>query len=284
MPYLNLKISKKLPTSTQEFLAAELTRLMAEILHKEPTLTAITIEELEQSHWFINGELQTIGAHLSINITQNTNTALQKAEMLTAAAQLLNETLGQLPSATYVIIHELPADTWGYDGLSQAARKQIRLAPPPAITLECATLPLDEIDSIAPLWQQLNQLHFEKSLHFAAYYEKHSFDVRKQVFIEKAQQGQLLITVAKHQDKLVGYCVSSVVNNVGEVESLFVSPEHRGADIGETLLKRALSWMDSLKVSSKKIAVYAGNEAVLNFYEKFGFHAKYLILEQVHGN
>lgn len=66
MPYLNLKISKKLPIATQEFLAAELTRLMAEILHKEPTLTAITIEELEQSHWFINGKLQTIGVHLAI--------------------------------------------------------------------------------------------------------------------------------------------------------------------------------------------------------------------------
>lgn len=284
MPYLNLKISKKLPIATQEFLAAELTRLMAEILHKEPTLTAITIEELEQSHWFINGKLQTIGAHLAINITQNTNTALQKSEMLAAAAQLLNETLGQLPSATYVIIHELPADTWGYDGLSQAARKQARLAPPPSIAPEYVRLSLDEIDCIAPLWQQLNQLHFEKSTSFAAYYKKLSFNVRKQVFIEKAQQGQLLITLAKQQDKLLGYCVSSVVNTVGEVESLFVSPEYRGADIGEKLLTQALSWMDSLQVSAKKIAVYAGNEAVLSFYKKFGFHTKYLILEQVHGN
>ncbi|QGX03846.1 isochorismatase family protein [Beggiatoa leptomitoformis] len=123
MPYLTLKLSKKLPVAVKAQLASELTRLMAEILCKEARLTAITIEELENSSWFIGGEIQDIGAYLAINITQNTNTATQKAQMLQAASALLQTHLGQLPLATYIVINEISADSWGYDGATQASRK-----------------------------------------------------------------------------------------------------------------------------------------------------------------
>ncbi len=41
---------------------------------------------------------------------------------------MLKELLGPLPAASYVAIHEIPADAWGYDGLTQAARKPAREA------------------------------------------------------------------------------------------------------------------------------------------------------------
>lgn len=282
MPYLNLKVSQKLSAQTQEILAAELTRLMVDILHKEPTLTAITIEALENCHWFINAQLQPLGAYLSIHITQHTNTAAEKAQMLEATAALLNQRLGQLPTASYIVIHELPADNWGYAGRTQAARTASTFAE--TVAIEYADLNLDDIDKIMPLWQQLNQLHVEKSPHFSDCYVQLSFTQRKHVFIEKAKLGSLLITVAKQHEQPIGYCVSSVVGEVGEIESLFIDSNYRGHDVGAHFLTQAAAWMDTFRVNSKRIVVYAGNEAVLSFYEKFGFHTKYLILEQVNGN
>ena len=43
----------------------------------------------------------------------------------------------------------------------------------------------------------------------------------------------------------VGYCVSSVdEERTGEIESIFVASDYRGLGIGDSLMKKALTWMD----------------------------------------
>jgi 4-oxalocrotonate tautomerase len=43
---------------------------------------------------------------------------------------MLEEVAGPVAEVSYLVIHELPADAWGYGGLSQAARQASAAATP----------------------------------------------------------------------------------------------------------------------------------------------------------
>ena len=43
--------------------------------------------------------------------------------MIAALHRLLGDTLGTVPEASYIAIHEIASSDWGYAGLTQAARR-----------------------------------------------------------------------------------------------------------------------------------------------------------------
>jgi 4-oxalocrotonate tautomerase len=92
------------------------------LLGKRAEVTAVTVVELPQASWAVGGQGVERGAHAEIVITVGTNTAAEKAAMVAAADANLREALGLLPEATYVVIQEMDADSWGYHGLTQQAR------------------------------------------------------------------------------------------------------------------------------------------------------------------
>jgi 4-oxalocrotonate tautomerase len=140
MPTLHLKVSPLQNPSRYRTLAAALTRLTAQHLGKRAEVTAVMIDDLPAARWYIGGaDVQRPTAFLEISITQGTNTAQQKAAFIAAAFAELQEQLGAgapLAEASYVIVRELPAGDWGYEGQTQAARQATRmttaLAPRPA--------------------------------------------------------------------------------------------------------------------------------------------------------
>ena len=67
------------------------------------------------------------GASMQALITAGTNSAAEKADFIFAANKLLTATGGPGAAPTYVALHEIPAESWGYDGETQAARKAGRL-------------------------------------------------------------------------------------------------------------------------------------------------------------
>ena len=96
---------------------------MAEILRKKGALTAVLVEQVAIGSWAVAGDRVAVAAHLEAKITAGTNTVAEKARFVAAAHALLREVLGpDLPDATYVVVHEVPADAWGYAGLTQADR------------------------------------------------------------------------------------------------------------------------------------------------------------------
>lgn len=135
MPFVSLKISAPdLSPPQRDSLHAGLTSLMAETLGKDPALTSVLIEAIPPgATWTIGAMPQTRCAHLDAHVTAGTNSAEEKAAFIAAAMDLLRTCLGPLPTATYVVVSELPADAWGYDGRTQAARKSD--GAPNAITL-----------------------------------------------------------------------------------------------------------------------------------------------------
>lgn len=65
---------------------------------------------------------------VNIQITREGATAVQKAELIAGATELLQRVLGKNPATTFVIIDEVDTDNWGIGGrpvtvLRQEARK-----------------------------------------------------------------------------------------------------------------------------------------------------------------
>lgn len=126
MPYINIRTAgEPVSDDTAQRLMDEMGQAVDDLLGKKREVTAVSLEELPDARWQIAGT--PVGkrtAYVEILITLGTNTTEEKAAMIAAATQLLKETWGDLETASYVVIKELPADSWGYDGRTQAARAQ----------------------------------------------------------------------------------------------------------------------------------------------------------------
>jgi 4-oxalocrotonate tautomerase len=125
MPYAELKINP-MPTPEQAAsLARGITDALVEETGKRREVTAVHIAGGEAQLWTIASvAADKSTAYLEIKITQGTNSQDQKASLIARLHRLLVETLGELEEASYIVIHELPAQNWGYAGLTQATRAQ----------------------------------------------------------------------------------------------------------------------------------------------------------------
>lgn len=126
MPILNLTLSGGADAARSAAAAAALTRLTADILHKEPALTAVAIRHVDPAHWIVGGRaLAEQGRHsffLDILITDETNTAAEKAAYIGAVFEAMAGLLGPLHDTSYVHVHDARAAAWGYGGLTQQYR------------------------------------------------------------------------------------------------------------------------------------------------------------------
>lgn len=126
MPCLTIKLAGQPSLATCEAVACTLTDLTAELLGKQRELTAALVETLPRSQWFINAcSLETRATTsfcLDIAITSGTNTKQQKAAYIRSVFLAMTELLGELDQASYIIIREMSADAWGYQGMTQEYR------------------------------------------------------------------------------------------------------------------------------------------------------------------
>ncbi len=125
MPFARLSTSQRLPLETAHRLSRDVTDLIATELSKNRELTSVLIEDSSAAIWTIAGESQPSSAHLEVNVTAGTNSLDEKQRFISKAMNLINNYIDGLHSATYVIIREIPASDWGYDGLTQAARREM---------------------------------------------------------------------------------------------------------------------------------------------------------------
>ncbi len=130
MPILNLKVAPLQNPERYAVLAQSLTTLTEVVLKKRRAVTAVVIQDLPAARWHVGAQpVNEPTAFLEITITQGTNTPEQKAEFVTQAYALLSELLHAgrpLNLASYVIVREVPAGDWGFDGVTQAARILVR--------------------------------------------------------------------------------------------------------------------------------------------------------------
>ena len=126
MPYLNLKISQpysaELSQAATELLLAHTER----ILRKQRSVTAISIDFVSPDAWSIGGQtLRALGqnsVYFDIKVTDGTNTKDEKAQYIAECFAAFEALLGPLHPTSYIFVHDVKAEAYGYGGRTQEWR------------------------------------------------------------------------------------------------------------------------------------------------------------------
>ncbi len=126
MPYINIRLGATLNASQHKQIYTKTTSLMNTIMGKRREVTVVHIQESEPHFWSTNASTleanDPIGAYVDIKVTEGTNTPEEKAEMISETVKMLKDNVGVVQEACYVVIDDIPANSWGYNGKTQAMR------------------------------------------------------------------------------------------------------------------------------------------------------------------
>lgn len=126
MPMITVRYSSPQSRDLTPAVAQAANALSAEFLHKDPTVTAVVVEEIEPAKWFIsNRSLVQHGLSsvwIDVRVVEGTNTREEKAAFLAAAFARMGELLGPLHPESYVHVNEVRGDSYGYGGITQNER------------------------------------------------------------------------------------------------------------------------------------------------------------------
>ena len=131
MPYINIRLGGNLDNEQRKQLYERTTMLMSTVMGKRREVTVVHIQESEALQWSTNAIPLTaeepFGAYVDIKITDAANTPEEKAEMISLTVKMLHDVVGTIQEACYVVIDDIPANSWGYNGVTQAARAASKL-------------------------------------------------------------------------------------------------------------------------------------------------------------
>jgi len=122
MPIINLKVSGNENAALAKELALAISDLTKVFLKKKPEVTVVTISFTPNQLWFVNSqsleELRMNSFHLDIKISQSTNLKDDKAAYIDAIHNSIGAVIENIHPVSYTVINEIPADAYGYDGLT----------------------------------------------------------------------------------------------------------------------------------------------------------------------
>jgi 4-oxalocrotonate tautomerase len=130
MPYINIRVGTTLDSIQREKLYQNTTFFMNTIMGKRREVTVVHIQEDAPHQWSTNAialkEKDPISAFVDIKVTKGTNTPEEKSKMLSETVKMLQEVIGTMQEACYVVVDDIPANSWGYNGKTQAERATIK--------------------------------------------------------------------------------------------------------------------------------------------------------------
>lgn len=136
----------------------------------------------------------------------------------------------------------------------------------------------DDIKVIKNLWEKNRQYHENTSEYFKESYRLINFDDRIKAF-EAFNKEQMKITVVKNNDKYIGYCISTIIDGKGELQSLHVDEVNRGSGIGKKLVSDHIKWMKEKNCREIGVNVSQENESTIGFYKRLGFYPNTLYMQ-----
>lgn len=126
MPMINVKLSSRTTPDLVHRVSQTVLELTTRILHKKPEVTSIALDFVPPEHWVVGGrtlvEHEKSSFYLDIKITSGTNTKDEKAAYVAAVFSALAGLLGALHEESYVHVHDVAAEAYGYGGLTQEYR------------------------------------------------------------------------------------------------------------------------------------------------------------------
>jgi ribosomal protein S18 acetylase RimI-like enzyme len=145
--------------------------------------------------------------------------------------------------------------------------------------IEIFDISYEHIEVIKNLWEKNRKYHEDNSEYFKESYRLVNFEDRMKAF-SRFNKDTMKITVAKENDEYIGYCISTISNGKGEVDSLHVDKANRGNGIGKNLVTIHLEWMKEKNCKVIGVTVSQENEATIGFYKNLGFYPNTLYMEQ----
>ena len=121
MPYINIKLNAPKDEKLKQEIVEMVLQNSQNILKRKKEVTSILVEFVHFEDWFIYDKNCTT-FYLDIKITKGTNTKEQKANYIKKCYKDFQELLGEISPASYIIIDEIDADSWGFEGLTQEFR------------------------------------------------------------------------------------------------------------------------------------------------------------------
>jgi 4-oxalocrotonate tautomerase len=127
MPMITVRYVTPIPQpELRAAIAALAARLGAEVLGKDPGVTAVLVEPADPAGWFIAGrrpaEAGLAAFWMDVKVTAGTNTKDETARFVQAAFAGLAALLGPLHEESYVLVHAVDGHAYGYGGRTQEAR------------------------------------------------------------------------------------------------------------------------------------------------------------------
>jgi len=143
---------------------------------------------------------------------------------------------------------------------------------------------MDDLDSIKPLWEKLNQIHHAISPFFKERFHNMDWDKRKSKLLNKASEILFEYAIDKEEKKIIGYCISTIHKDdtkIGEIDSIYIDDAYRKSGIGKKFIENALQWLKSKNTETQILYVSVGNEKVLDFYKQFNFYPLHIELQRI---
>ena len=127
MPMITVRyVTPKATPELRPRIAALAARLSAEHLGKDPAVTAVLVEPADPEGWFIAGKRPTEAGlaafWLDIKITAGTNVKSDTTRFVQAVFEGMRELLGPVHEESYVLVHAVDGDAYGYGGRTQNGR------------------------------------------------------------------------------------------------------------------------------------------------------------------
>jgi 4-oxalocrotonate tautomerase len=124
MPFIRITVlSPALSEQQMNLLQSGTTALMADGMRKPLDGIAVLVDHVERGAWRIGGKAVAVAAEVDAIIGENSNSAEEKANFMAEMMALLQKALGpDLSEQTYIVLHEMPRDSYGRGGLSRAER------------------------------------------------------------------------------------------------------------------------------------------------------------------
>lgn len=126
MPILTVKLSAAPSADLAAAVARDLVEVTSRVLRKDAALTAVAIDFTPPEHWIVGGHsLAAQGKAsfwLDIKVVDGSNLKDEKARYLAEVFALMGRHLGDLHPESYVLVHEVQADAYGFGGLTQERR------------------------------------------------------------------------------------------------------------------------------------------------------------------
>ncbi|HYQ46317.1 MAG TPA: 4-oxalocrotonate tautomerase family protein [Polyangiaceae bacterium] len=134
MPIINVKLSETPSPILIQKVSQTVLELTTRILRKRRDVTSIALDFVPREHWIVGGvSLAAQGKssfYLDIKVVSATNTKDEKAAYVAAMFKAFDELLGDLHPESYVYVHDVAAEAYGYGGVTQEYRYiQGRQAP-----------------------------------------------------------------------------------------------------------------------------------------------------------